>query len=122
MSPVVRGTQTPTERQACCTSPEQSKHDGPVPPQQYGIPTRAHANWTTAHDCAVGTGSRRAHARATSDDGGSERCGAEQPAEQAKREAHASAATTARIVPSSRNSLARVKFPTRLKLAWDVLA
>jgi hypothetical protein len=97
MSPAVRGTCTPTERQARWTSPEQSKHDGPVPPQQYGVPTRAQANCTTAHDCAVGGGSRPVHARATSEDGGGDRS-----TEHPESKTQATAAANARIVAHGR--------------------
>src|ERR1700690_199779 len=65
----VRGTGTPAERQARWTSPEQSKHVGPTPPQQYRLPTCAAANRATAAPRPVVGGSRPAHARSMSDDG-----------------------------------------------------
>src|SRR5579864_6271987 len=61
----VLGTRTPTDPQARATSPEQSKHFGPLPPQQYRFPTCAEANLTTASARAVVGCSRPAHARET---------------------------------------------------------
>ena len=36
---VVRGSETPAERQAAWVSPEQSNEVGPVAPQTYGLPS-----------------------------------------------------------------------------------
>src|SRR5258708_2651002 len=106
MAPVVRGRRTPTDAHARCTSPEQSKHDGPVPPQQYRLPTWAAANRTTAEARAVVGGSRPAHARANSD----ERVGTGgAPAEHAVSAA-ATTTTRTRMAPSSRAGDREVKF------------
>jgi hypothetical protein len=45
---VVRGSEIPACWYAATTMPEQSKHDGPVPPQQYHIPA-----WCSAHPRAI---------------------------------------------------------------------
>ena len=79
MSSDVRGTRSPAYAQAACARPEQSKHVGPFPPQQYGFPTCAAANATTARARSGAAGSRPVQARSTSAFRSSERPPAAHP-------------------------------------------